>query len=57
MLREGHLQQRCYCIVPMEIVFELLGHSSITITVESYGKIVRKKVSDAIFNLNKKLMP
>ena len=43
--------------VPMEIVSELLGHSSISITEESYGKIIRKKVSDAIFNLNEKLTP
>ena len=35
-----------YNDVPMEIVSELLGHSSITVTEESYGKVVRKKVSE-----------
>ena len=34
-----------YNDVPMEIVSELLGHSSIKITHESYGKVVQKKVS------------
>lgn len=29
----------------MEIVSELLGHSSIKITQENYGKVVQKKVS------------
>ncbi len=37
--------------VPMEIVSELLGHSSITVTEESYGKMVRKNVSLAIEKL------
>ena len=46
-----------YNDVPMEIVSELLGHSSITITEDSYGKIVQKKVSEAIRNLNEKLTP
>jgi integrase/recombinase XerD len=35
-----------YNDVPMEIVSELLGHSSISTTTESYGKIIRKKVSE-----------
>ena len=39
----------------MEIVSKLLGHSSITITEERYGKVVQKKVSEAIRNLNEKL--
>ena len=43
--------------VPMEIVSELLGHSSITVTEESYGKVVRKNVSLAIEKLNKRLKP
>lgn len=44
-----------YNDVPMEIVSELLGHSNILITQESYGKVVQKKVSEAIFNLRDKL--
>ena len=35
-----------YNDVPMEIVSELLGHSSISITEDSYGKVVKKKVSE-----------
>jgi len=31
--------------VPTEIVSELLGHSSIKITQDSYGKVVQKKIS------------
>ena len=46
-----------YNDVPIEIVSELLGHSSITITEESYGKVVQQKVSEAIRNLNEKLKP
>ncbi|BAO55001.1 site-specific integrase [Nonlabens marinus] len=34
-----------YNDVPMEIVQKLLGHSSITITEQSYGKILNKQVS------------
>jgi len=34
-----------YNDVPMEIVSKLLGHSSMKITQDSYGKIVEKKVS------------
>ena len=41
--------------VPMEIVSELLGHSNMTITQESYGKIVQKKVSEEMSKLSKKL--
>lgn len=37
--------------VPMEIVSELLGHSSIAITQASYGKIVQKKVSEEMKKL------
>jgi integrase len=40
----------------MEIVSELLGHSSMTVTQESYGKVVQKKVSEEMNKLNKKLM-
>lgn len=41
--------------VPMEIVSELLGHSNMLITQESYGKVVQKKVSQAMSNLRAKL--
>lgn len=41
--------------VPMEIVSELLGHSNMTITQESYGKVVQKKVSEAMVKLSKRL--
>ena len=44
-----------YNDVPMEIVSELLGHSNMTITQESYGKIVQKKVSEEMKTLAKKL--
>jgi site-specific recombinase XerD len=35
-----------YNNVPMEIVQKLLGHSSITITEQSYGKVLKKQVSE-----------
>jgi site-specific recombinase XerD len=38
--------------VPMEIVSELLGHSNMNVTQSHYGKVVQKKVSDAIEKLN-----
>ena len=44
-----------YNNVPMEIVSELLGHSSISITEDYYGKVVQKKVSDEMKKLNKKI--
>lgn len=44
-----------YNDVPMEIVSELLGHSSIVTTQESYGKVVQKKVSQVILKLAEKL--
>jgi integrase/recombinase XerD len=40
-----------YNDVPMEIVSELLGHSNMVITQESYGKIVQKKVSEEMKKL------
>lgn len=40
-----------YNDVPMEIVSELLGHSSITITEQSYAKVVQKKVSEEMQKL------
>jgi site-specific recombinase XerD len=39
----------------MEIVSELLGHSNMTITQVSYGKVVQKKISEAMSNLRVKL--
>jgi integrase len=44
-----------YNDVPMEIVSELLGHSSMKITQDSYGKVVDKSVSTAIQKLTIKL--
>lgn len=41
--------------VPMEVVSELLGHSKITITQEHYAKVVKKKISNEVSNLKKKL--
>lgn len=35
----------------MEIVSELLGHSSISITEDSYGKVVNNKVSEQMRRL------
>ena len=43
-----------YNDVPMEIVSELLGHSSMKITQEYYGKVVQKRVSQEIFKLTSK---
>ena len=40
-----------YNDVPMEIVSELLGHSSMTITQDSYGKVFQKRISMAIERL------
>ena len=42
-----------YNDVPMEIVSELLGHSSIKTTEASYGKIVQRSVSNEIKRLMK----
>jgi integrase/recombinase XerD len=39
----------------MEIVNELLGHSSIKITQEYYGKIVQKRVSEEMRRVSEKL--
>lgn len=44
-----------YNDVPMEIVSELLGHSNMVITQESYGKVVQKKVSQEMSKLSQKL--
>ncbi|WP_405330770.1 site-specific integrase [Leeuwenhoekiella sp. LLG6367-2.1] len=40
-----------YNDVPIEIVSELLGHSSIQITQNYYGKVVQKKVAEAMQRL------
>lgn len=44
-----------YNDVPMEIVSELLGHSSLKITQEHYGKIVQRKVGTEMERLSIKL--
>ena len=44
-----------YNDVPMEIVSELLGHSSIKITQDYYGKVVQKRVSQEIERISNKL--
>ena len=44
-----------YNDVPIEIVSKLLGHSSIAITEASYGKVIKKKVSDEVLRLNGRL--
>ena len=44
-----------YNDVPMEIVSELLGHSNMVITQESYGKVVQKKVSEEMNKLKLKI--
>ena len=45
-----------YNDVPMEIVSELLGHSSMKITQEYYGKVVQKRVSEEMYRVSKKLI-
>ncbi|WP_298767368.1 site-specific integrase [uncultured Polaribacter sp.] len=44
-----------YNNIPMEIVSELLGHSKMSITQESYAKVVQHKVSSQMNKLSKKL--
>ena len=46
-----------YNNVPMEIVSELLGHTKLATTQQSYGKIVQKKVGEEMMRLNNKLTP
>lgn len=43
-----------YNDVPMEIVSELLGHSSMQITQEYYGKVVQKRVSEEMKRISRK---
>ena len=45
-----------YNDVPIEIVSELLGHSSIKITQDYYGKVVQKRVGAEISRLKGKLI-
>lgn len=42
-----------YNDVPMEVVSELLGHSSMKITQDSYGKVIQKKISLEMVRLGK----
>ncbi|RVU91537.1 site-specific integrase [Flavobacterium columnare] len=44
-----------YNDVPIEVVSELLGHSKISTTQDHYAKVVQKKVSEQILQLEKKL--
>lgn len=44
-----------YNDVPMEIVSELLGHSSLKITQDYYGKVVQKRISQEILRLKRKI--
>lgn len=44
-----------YNDVPMEIVSELLGHSSMVTTQESYAKVIQRKVSDEMKKLKIKI--
>lgn len=44
-----------YNNIPMEIVSELLGHSSIKTTESSYGKIVQRRVSEQMQKLSESL--
>ena len=43
-----------YNDVPMEVVSELLGHSSMKITQEYYGKVVQKRVSEEMERVSMK---
>ena len=42
--------------VPIEVVSELLGHSSVKVTQDSYAKVVRQSVSAEMKNLHSKLL-
>ena len=44
-----------YNDISMEIVSELLGHSSIKITQESYGKVIQTKISQSMQVLREKI--
>lgn len=43
-----------YNNVSMELVSQLLGHISITITEDSYDKVAQKRVSEEVRRLNSK---
>lgn len=45
-----------YNDIPMEIVSELLGHSNMKITQDSYARVLNKKVSEEMRNLHSKLL-
>jgi len=40
----------------MEVVSELLGHSKMATTQQSYGKIVQRKVGEEMRDLNEKFL-
>lgn len=44
-----------YNDVPMEVVSEILGHSSIKITQEYYGKVVQSRISEEMKRISKRL--
>ena len=44
-----------YNDVPIEIVSKLLGHSSMKITQDSYGKVVQRNISEQMKKLTKKV--
>ena len=44
-----------YNDLPMEIVSELLGHISMKIRQEYYGKVVQKRVSEEMERVSRKL--
>jgi len=44
-----------YNNVPMEIVSELLGHTKLQTTQQSYGKIVQKKVGEEMRKLKRRI--
>ncbi|MGI9531434.1 hypothetical protein [Lutimonas sp.] len=41
--------------VPMEVVSELLGHTKLATTQQSYGKIVQRKVGDEMNRVNSRI--
>ena len=43
--------------IVMEIVSELLGHTKLATTQQSYGEIVQKKVGDEMSVMNSRIQP